>query len=142
MYRVCTAVRLRSQSLLIFMLFYHFILPIGTNASHRNRVIVFKKKCLFLLPFLTQEACTGKKPKNKNTETKDRQVKKNLKGPLLLFLHSPSGNHQWLTQEGAAMPYWGARERLLFPLGVGETTIASALQCKVAQSSEVQPNVV
>lgn len=53
-------------------------------------------------------------------------------GPLLLSLHPPSGSHQRLTQEGAVMPYWGARERLLSPLSVGETTIASVLHCSVS----------
>lgn len=48
-------------------------------------------------------------------------------GPLLLSLHPPSGSHQRLTQEGAAMPCWGARERLLFPPGAAETTISQCL---------------
>lgn len=59
--------------------------------------------------------------------------------PILLFLHPPSGSHQRLTQEGAAMPFWGARERLLFPFGVTETTIANALLCGVMQNSEDRP---
>lgn len=58
----------------------------------------------------------------------NEQKKKKLRGPLL-FLQPPSGSHQRLTQEGAAMPFWGARERLLFPLGVGETTITRVLHC-------------
>lgn len=62
--------------------------------------------------------------------------KEESKRPLLC-LHSPSGSHQRLTQEGAAMPCWGARERLLFPHGVGGTTIS---QCIALQSSAVQCN--
>lgn len=60
-------------------------------------------------------------------------------GPLLLSLHPPSGSHQRLTQEGAAMPCWGARERLLFPPGAAETTIGQciALHCSVVQYSAV-----
>lgn len=58
----------------------------------------------------------------------NEQKKKQLIGPLL-FLEPPSGSHRRLTQEGAAMPLWGARERLLFPLGVRETTIARVLHC-------------
>lgn len=53
--------------------------------------------------------------------------------------HRPSGSHQRLTQEGAAMPCWGTRERLLFPPSAAETTISQciALHCIIVRCSAV-----
>lgn len=60
-----------------------------------------------------------------------------------LSLHSPSGSHQRLTQEGVAMPYWGARERLLFPLGVKRNNNCQciAMQCRAVKSDPLQPKL-
>ena len=59
--------------------------------------------------------------------------------PLLFSLHSPSGSHQCLTQEGAAMPCWGARERLSSLLVLQKQQSASALHCRPVQRSALQP---
>lgn len=73
----------------------------------------------------------------------DREKEEESTGPLLLSLHPPSGSHQRLTQEGAAMPCWGARERLLFPPGAAETTIGQciAVQCSAVQCSPAHPSL-
>lgn len=57
----------------------------------------------------------------------------------------PSGSHQRLTQEGAAMPCWGNRERLLFTPSAAGTTIShctaqkyNAVQCSAVQNRAEQ----
>lgn len=66
--------------------------------------------------------------------------KKKSPPPPLLGVQPPSGSHQRLTQEGAAMPYWGTRERLLFSPRAAETTIShcSAVRARPSGSSAGQ----
>lgn len=87
---------------------------------------------------ILQEKSREYKQENNNIKAEriNREKEGERIGPLLLSLHPPSGSHQRLTQEGAAMPCWGARERLLFPPGAAETTIG---QCVALQRSAVQP---